>query len=211
MDSRMYNQTSATGHQVHRSPAIYRVVALHRNHTESLVTLADNSRQAAIFARAFCDTLNANSNRNGIVSVRTEEWVGTLAEGKWQPISRFDGGVSYRITTRHFAQGTRQPRSYHQGGSSPSVGPHQTKTDEDRNPSLPCTGDEVECVLLNEKTRKGGWRAKFLKRPSDGPITNTHQVPQSARPGQVVVLRVGAISQDGVHVQFHWRQGDNPE
>jgi hypothetical protein len=78
------------------------------------------------------------------------------------------------------------------------------------NSFLPGTGDKVECVLLNEKTKKGSWRAELLKRPAAGPITNTHQLPPSARQGQIVWLRVGVISKDGTRIQFHWRQDDNP-
>jgi hypothetical protein len=76
---------------------------------------------------------------------------------------------------------------------------------------LPRAGDNVECVLLAEKTRKGGWKAKLMKRGTEGPITNTEDVPKSAKPGQAVTLRLGAISQDGKRIQFHWQQAVNPE
>lgn len=51
----------------------YRVVARHRDHRESLVTLAENARQAAFMAKAFCEALEVSGRRDGIVSVRTEE------------------------------------------------------------------------------------------------------------------------------------------
>ena len=79
------------------------------------------------------------------------------------------------------------------------------------NPALPRTGDEVQCIFLPEKTRKGGWKAKLLQRGTEGPITNTSDVPESAKPGQMVTLRVGAISQDGKRIQFHWHEGENAE
>ena len=69
----------------------------------------------------------------------------------------------------------------------------------------------MQCVLLGEKTRKDGWQAKLLQRGIEGPITNTAEVSKSAKAGQTVALRVGAISQDGKRIQFHWQQADNPE
>jgi hypothetical protein len=101
------------------------------------------------------------------------------------PVSLRHGGFSHRFVTRD-----------------------SWKRDQ-RNPSLPTTGDKVECVLLDGKTRKGGWRAKLLKCGAEGPITNTADVPKSAEPGQMVTLRVGTITHDGKRVQFHWHIGDN--
>ena len=70
--------------------------------------------------------------------------------------------------------------------------------------TTPGTGDPLECVLLEKKTRKGGWKAKFLKRGAKGPTMNSAEVPKSAKPGQVIHLGVGVISDDGKRVQFHW-------
>ncbi len=70
--------------------------------------------------------------------------------------------------------------------------------------ATPGTGDPLECVLLEKKTRKGGWKAKFLKRGAKGPTMNSAEVPKSAKPGQVIHLGVGVISDDGKRVQFHW-------
>jgi hypothetical protein len=164
-------------------------MARHRDQGQSLVTLAENLRQAVTRAKAFCDTIA--TNRDGIVSVRVEEWVGTLTEGEWRPVSPWYGGFSHR-----FAMPRRMDKSSNGDG---------------HDPSLPRTGDKVECVLLGQKTRKGGWRAKLLKRRIEGPITNTADVPNPAQPGQTVILRVGAISQDGKRIQFHWQLADNPE
>jgi hypothetical protein len=166
--------------------ARHRVVAGHRDNNVSLVTLAENCRQAVNLAKAFCDTLATASN--GISSVRVEEWVGTLTEGEWKPVSLWHGGFSHRFAAQ--------------------FGKRNTRNGDQSNPSMPRTGDKVECVLLAEKTRKGGWKAQLLQRPIEGPITNTADVPKSAKPGQVVMLRLGAISHDGKRIQFHWQQTD---
>jgi hypothetical protein len=162
----------------------YRVTARHRDQSHSLVTLAENLRQAANRAKAFCDAIDGTAVRDGIVSVRVEEWIGTLTVGEWQPVSLSHGGFSHRFMAHDPGNG------YH------------------RDPSVPRTGDKVPCVLLGEKTRKGGWRARLLKCGTEGPITNTADVPKSAKPGQMVALRVGSISQDGKRIQFHWHEGD---
>jgi hypothetical protein len=190
MDSYTNAQTSEARRSI-RPLAGYRVMARHRDQSQSLVTLAENPRQAAIFAKAFCDALDAGGSRDGIVSVRTEEWVGTLIEGEWKPVSLSQGGFLHRFATQFANRNDRN-------------GDHRT-------PSLPKAGDKVECVLLAEKTRKDGWKAKLVQRGMEGPITNTTDVPKSAKPGQMVTLRVGAISHDGKRIQFHWQQADNPD
>ena len=185
MDFHTLSDTSDSRRPIRLPLAGYQVIALHRDQSRSLVTLAQNLRAATTLAKAFCDAIERGAHRDGIATVRVEEWVGTLTEGEWVPVSLRHGGFSHRFVTRD--SGKRDQRS----------------------PSLPTTGDKVECVLLDEKTRKGGWRAKLLKCGAEGPITNTADVPKSAKPGQMVTLRVGAISHEDKRVQFHWHADDN--
>ncbi len=79
MDSHTNFQTSAPRRPI-RPLAGYRVMARHRDRSQSLVTLAENHRQAVIRAKAFCDTIAAS--RDGIVSVRIEEWGGLCRSPK---------------------------------------------------------------------------------------------------------------------------------
>ncbi len=188
MDSNTNFQTPAPRSLI-RPLAGYRVMARYCDQSKSLVTLAENARQAANLAKAFCDTIA--TSHDGIVSVRVEEWVGMLTEGEWRPVSPWRGGFSHRFTTPFMT--------------------HNSRNSDHRSPSLPRAGDTVECVLLGEKTHKNGWKAKFLQLGMEGPITNTADVPKSAKPGQAVMLRVGAISHNGKRIQFHWQQADNPE
>ena len=184
MDSHANFEASAARRSF-RPAAGYRVMAQHRDHSQALVTLAENLRQAVIRAKAFCDA-NATA-RDGIVSVRVEEWVGTLTEGEWQLVNPRHGGFWHRFATRN------------------------GRNSDERIPSLPRSGDRVQCVLLGEKTRRGGWKAKLLRRGTEGPITNTADMPKSVKARQTVTLRVGAISHDGKRIQFHWQQGDNAD
>ena len=186
MDLHTLSDASDSHRPVRIPLAGYQVIVFHRDRSRSLVTLAQNLRAATTLAKAFCDAIARCGLRDGIASVRVEDWVGTITEGVWMSVSLRHGGFSHRFVTRD--SGKR----------------------DQRHPSLPTTGDKVECVLLDEKTRKGGWRAKLLKCGAEGPITNTADVPKSAKPGQMVTLRVGAISHEDKRVQFHWHPGDNP-
>lgn len=183
------NAQASTNRRPLRPIAQFRVMVRHRDHSLSLVTLAENGRQAVNLAREFCDRIATASN--GIALVRVEEWIGTLTEGEWKPVSLRLGGFSHWFAPQRGKRATRN-------GNQPS-------------PSLPKVGDQVQCVLLGEKTRKGGWKAKLLKRGTEGPITNSKDVPQSARPGQTVMLRIGSMSHDGKRIQFHWEPAENAE
>lgn len=55
-------------------------------------------------------------------------------------------------------------------------------------------GEEVEGELCEEKTKKGGWKAKELQSGAVGVIQNTAAVPATAKPGDRVKLKVKIAS-----------------
>lgn len=59
--------------------------------------------------------------------------------------------------------------------------------------ALPKPGDRVEATLLEERTKKGGWKAKHDPSGLRGPIQNTSDVPATAKAGDRLTLVV-AIS-----------------
>jgi CRISPR-associated protein Cmr6 len=63
-------------------------------------------------------------------------------------------------------------------------------------------GDRVKAVLLTEKTKKGGWKAKLEDAGLSGPIQNTADVPDHQQQGNVVDLILASISQR--QVAFRW-------
>ena len=71
-------------------------------------------------------------------------------------------------------------------------------------PSLPQPGSLVPCVLLEERTKKGGWKAKIASQGLEGPIVNTADVPADKKAGDSVSLIVSSISADGKQIQFRW-------
>jgi CRISPR-associated protein Cmr6 len=54
----------------------------------------------------------------------------------------------------------------------------------------PRAGETVECVLLEERTRKGGWKARHEPSGIEGPVQNASEVPEEARPGDRIALEV---------------------
>lgn len=63
-----------------------------------------------------------------------------------------------------------------------------------RGSATPKAGDRVEAVLLEERTKKGGWRALHEPTGLAGHIHNSGDVPAEARPGVRVTLVVASVS-----------------
>jgi CRISPR-associated protein Cmr6 len=59
--------------------------------------------------------------------------------------------------------------------------------------ALPRPGDRVEAVLLEERTKKGGWKAKHEPSGITGPIQNSQVVPSDKQPGDRVLLIVKVV------------------
>jgi hypothetical protein len=141
---------------------------------EEAVEVVEHFRDLAV-AHLERTRIARKQRREDLASVAVEKWIGTPTHGRWKCLSRQAGGFIYAFAAPA-SNGRRLPKS----------------------------GDRVECVLLAEKTRKGGWKAKLVERNLVGPVTNTAEVPGSAAAGQRVCLRVGAISAGGQRIQFDW-------
>ena len=63
-------------------------------------------------------------------------------------------------------------------------------------------GDRVQAELVEEKTRKGGWKARHLESGLQGPIQDTRNVAADAKPGQQVELTVASVSSR--EMAFKW-------
>lgn len=95
---------------------------------------------------------------------------------------------------RHAGQGTRPPE---RRAAPAPVGGQACALDP-----LPKPGERIEAVLLEERTRKGGWRAKHEPSGLEGPIHNSGHVPNTAEPGQHCSLIVASVSQK--EMAFSW-------
>ncbi len=63
-------------------------------------------------------------------------------------------------------------------------------------------GDVVEAVLLEERTRKGGWRASLPGTGLAGPIVNSEAVPSDRSPGDTVALIVSSVGRREVAFRY---------
>ena len=74
-------------------------------------------------------------------------------------------------------------------------------------PTLPSPGDHVEAVLLEEKTKKGGWKARHETTGLVGQIHNTADVPADKKPGDKLTLIVASAN---VHqIAFRYPTADD--
>lgn len=90
-------------------------------------------------------------------------------------------------------QSRRQPRQ-----------PVQTAAKSD----LPKPGDHVEAVLLEEKTHKGGWKAKHIPSGLVGPIQNTADVPPDKRADETVRFIVASVTESQIAFQYPTPSGE---
>lgn len=61
-------------------------------------------------------------------------------------------------------------------------------------PVLPKPGDAVEAELLEERTKRGGWKAKHEPSGLSGPIQNSGSVPADKHAGDKLKLIVASVS-----------------
>jgi len=66
----------------------------------------------------------------------------------------------------------------------------------------PRPGDRVRAVLLEERTKKGGWKAKHDASGMSGPIQNSADVPADARPGDTVDLIVMSVDRHEIGFRY---------
>lgn len=60
--------------------------------------------------------------------------------------------------------------------------------------TLPKAGDRVEVTLLEERTKKGGWKARHEPSGLAGPIQNSADVPATKKAGDRLTLVVASVS-----------------
>lgn len=69
-------------------------------------------------------------------------------------------------------------------------------------PRAPQAGDWVDAVLLEERTKKGGWRAEHAGSKLSGPLVNTGHVPGEQSPGDKVELIIHSLNK--FEMMFRW-------
>ena len=115
--------------------------------------------------------------------------------------ARLQTELTERVRT-HAGRGTRTPKqlAVPSGPGAGNAGPLS---------ALPQTGERVDAVLLGEKTKKHGWKAKHETSGLQGPIQNTTAVPSDAEPGQRVNLVVASVNRNRREIAFRWPTPDD--
>ncbi|MCI0457634.1 MAG: type III-B CRISPR module RAMP protein Cmr1 [Gemmataceae bacterium] len=93
-----------------------------------------------------------------------------------------------------------QPPPSGPGPGMPS--PRQQTPPPSRGPSLPKPGERVDAILLEERTRKGGWRAQHVATGIAGPIQNSGDVPGDKKPGETVSLIVQSANEREIAFRY---------
>jgi CRISPR-associated protein Cmr6 len=68
--------------------------------------------------------------------------------------------------------------------------------------TLPKPGDRVEATLLEERTKKGLWKARHEPSGLAGPIQNSLDVPAGAKPGDRLMLEVAPAAPREIAFRF---------
>ncbi|TWT92748.1 hypothetical protein [Stieleria varia] len=106
--------------------------------------------------------------------VYVEQWVGTAIEGEWAPVPQIQGGFQ-----RYFSD------------EAPGVEQRRIRS-----------GEWVRCVLLDERTRRGGWRARLEGKRHIGPVLG--DPPAGIKAGDTVLLKLSSLSHRSHAAQFAW-------
>lgn len=67
---------------------------------------------------------------------------------------------------------------------------------------LPKPGEKVEAQLLEERTKKGGWRAMHALSGLSGPVQNSGDVPSDKRAGDMLELIVASATERSVDFRY---------
>ena len=118
--------------------------------------------------------------------IYAQVWHGTHFQGTWVTPIRREDGYQFEFHDR--------PR-----------GKRRAPANEQEEPTWKA-GKLVECLLLPQKTRRGGWRAKISGTEHEGPVTNWQDIPSNLSADDRVELRLCGISKQTGAAQFAWPQ-----
>lgn len=74
--------------------------------------------------------------------------------------------------------------------------------------SIPHAGARVEGVLLDEKTKKGGWKARHDPSGLFGPIQNSADIPPDRKPGDILTLIVASVNEREIAFRYPTEEDD---
>lgn len=118
---------------------------------------------------------------------------GTSTGTGYDPAKKGTGASALYEANKKNAERRGGPAERRGGPAKPAVrsGPRQ-----------PQAGDWVDAVLLEERTKKGGWRAEHAGNKLAGPLVNTGLVPGEHGPGDKVELIIHSLNK--FEMMFRW-------
>ena len=102
------------------------------------------------------------------------------------------------------AEAERAPHRQPPRRSHASIDAHSANVSRPAHTGLPRANDRVQAEMLEEKTRKGGWRARHLDSGLEGEIQDMQSVPAEMQAGQIVELTVAWVSEQ--RMAFRWAE-----
>ena len=125
-----------------------------------------------------------------------------------------DKAKSKKVLQRFIGSASQELKQEADKPSRPIPGPRRVNSlrpaQDSHKAALPKPNERVDAELLEEKTRKGGWKAKHRDSGLQGPIQDNHNVPAEARPGQRVKLTVASVSAKE-EMAFRWAEPPPPK
>jgi hypothetical protein len=194
---------------VESSPASreFRIVCRRVNGDVGLVRLCDDLSSAVSAARGIVNKYLLKLRQNAEVErERTDRprqvWVERWSGSGWAVVPSAQGGYSFEFWDRV----RRGRRSLVQATAATSSGNGPNRQSTGQQVVAVTThlqaGQVVRCILLPQRTRKGGWFAQVESTTLSGPVTNWQQLPVGLEPGQVVSLRVCGVRPETGFVQL---------
>ena len=111
--------------------------------------------------------------KNQLKALWIEEWIGEPTNGYWRRLLLRNGGTYFKVMVS-----------------------------EERKFQI-TAGGIVDAVLLEQKTRRGGWNAALEVDPSiQGPITKMSEWPTDWKPSLKVKLQLCSLSKSSSRAQF---------
>ena len=110
---------------------------------------------------------------NQLHTLWIKEWVGNAINGYWRRLLLRDGGAYFKVQAR------------------------------EKRKFQVTSGETVDAVLLEQKTRRGGWNAALeANQLIQGPVTKASEWPSDWKPGLKVKLKLCSLSKSSSRAQF---------